>query len=69
MAGDFTTTLEWSGSVETGQHLSSLVPSNVSSELIIIEEKATLTVTVIANDLEQLREIVDGLLTLFSDQD
>jgi hypothetical protein len=69
MAGDFTTTLEWSGSVEVGQHLSSLVPSNVSSELTIIEQKATLTVTVIAEDLEQLREIVDGLLTLFSDQD
>lgn len=69
MAGDFTTTLEWSGSVETGQRLSSLVPSNVSSELIIIEEKATLTVTVIADDLEQLRKLVDELLTLFSDQD
>lgn len=69
MAESFTTTLEWNGSAEIGQRLASLVPGDVKSELVLSEEMATLIVNITADSLEQLRESVDFLLALFSDQD
>jgi hypothetical protein len=69
MAESFTTTLEWNGSAEIGQRLASLVPGDVKSELVLSEEMATLIVYITADSLEQLRESVDFLLALFSDQD
>ena len=69
MAESFTTTLEWNGSAEIGQRLASLVPGDVKSELVLSEEMATLIVYITADNLEQLRESVDFLLALFSDQD
>lgn len=70
MSEKFATTLEWRGSREIGQRLANLIPDGISNELI--EEnhsEVKLVVNVDAGSLEQLREIVDNLLTLFSDQD
>ena len=69
MAEEYTTTLKWHGSKEIGQRLANLVPEGIDYELIEEEELVTLVVNVDANSLENLREIVDDLLTLFSDED
>jgi hypothetical protein len=69
MAEEYTTTLKWHGSKEIGQRLANLVPEGIDYELIEEEEMVTLVVNVDANSLENLREIVDDLLTLFSDED
>tara|TARA_B100000925_G_C21788039_1_gene379266 strand:+ start:445 stop:657 length:213 start_codon:yes stop_codon:yes gene_type:complete len=69
MAEKFSTTLTWEGSSEIGRRLSSLVPVEIAHNLEENGGSAKLTITVEADDLENLREIVDSLLTTFSDQD
>lgn len=69
MPEEYTTTLKWHGSKEIGQRLANLVPDGIDYELIEEDGMVTLVVNVDANSLENLREIVDELLTLFSDED
>ncbi len=69
MDGSYSTTLEWSGSLEIGERLSSLVPANFEHELVKEGNSSRLTIKINANSLENLRTIVDDMLTLFSDQD
>ena len=69
MAEKFSTTLTWEGSSEIGRRLSALVPDDLAHELEENGDSSILTITVEADDLENLREIVDSLLTTFSDQD
>ena len=69
MAEKFSTTLTWEGNAEIGRRLSALVPVDITHNLEENGDSAKLTITVEADDLEDLREIVDSLLTTFSDQD
>lgn len=69
MAEKFSTTLTWEGDAEIGRRLSSLVPEDLIHELEENGNSSTLTITVESDSLESLREIVDSLLTTFSDQD
>lgn len=69
MAEKFSTTLTWEGDAEIGRRLSALVPDDLTHELEENGDSSILTITVEADDLENLREIVDSLLTTFSDQD
>lgn len=69
MAEEFSTTLTWEGNVEIGRRLSALVPNDLAYKLVEDGDFSILTITVEADDLENLREIVDSLLTTFSDQD
>ena len=69
MAENFSTTLTWEGSSEIGRRLSALVPDDLTYKFEEDGDSSILTITVEADDLENLREIVDSLLTTFSDQD
>lgn len=69
MAEKFSTTLTWEGDVEIGRRLSALVPDDLAHNLEENGDSSILTITVESDDLENLREIVDSLLTTFSDQD
>ena len=70
MSEKFATSLEWRGSMEIGQRLANLIPDGISNELIEENDsEVKLVINVDAESLEQLRENVDNLLTLFSDQD
>lgn len=69
MAEKFSTTLTWKGDVEIGRRLSALVPDNLVHKLEENGDSSILTINVESDDLENLREIVDSLLTTFSDQD
>ena len=69
MAEKFSTTLTWEGSSEIGRRLSSLIPDDLAYKFEEDGDSSILTITVEADDLENLREIVDSLLTTFSDQD
>lgn len=69
MAEKFSTTLTWKGDVEIGRRLAALVPDDLGHELEENGDSSTLTINVESDDLEELREIVDSLLTTFSDQD
>lgn len=69
MAEKFSTTLTWEGDVKIGRRLSALVPDGLVHELEENGDSSILTITVESEDLENLREIVDSLLTTFSDQD
>tara|TARA_B100001079_G_C15995231_1_gene333585 strand:+ start:292 stop:504 length:213 start_codon:yes stop_codon:yes gene_type:complete len=69
MAEKFSTTLTWEGNVEIGRRLSALVPDDLIYKFEEDGDSSILTITVEADDLENLREIVDSLLTTFSDQD
>jgi len=69
MAEEFSTTLSWEGDVEIGRRLSALVPDDLAYKFEEDGDSSILTITVEADDLESLREIVDSLLTTFSDQD
>ena len=69
MAEKFSTTLIWEGDAEIGRRLSALVPEDLIHELEENGNSSTLTITVESDSLESLREIVDSLLTTFSDQD
>ena len=69
MTEKFSTTLTWEGGVEIGRRLAALVPNNLVHELKESGDSSILTITVESDDLENLREIVDSLLTAFSDQD
>lgn len=76
MGEEFATVLEWRGSHEIGLRLAALIPdginSNLSQESIEQEEGASLyklEINVEADSLQELRQIVDDLLALFSDQD
>ena len=55
--------------MEIGKRLSLLIPEGFHYELLDEEEGCKLSIEVQANSLEELREIVDDLLTLFSDND
>ena len=46
-----------------------MVPNDLAYKLEEDGDFSILTITVEADDLENLREIVDSLLTTFSDQD
>jgi hypothetical protein len=69
MAESYSTTLEWSGSVEIGQRLADIVLVGADSELVVSDNMATLTIKVGAENLESLRENVDAVLALLSDHD
>jgi hypothetical protein len=69
MAESYSTTLEWSGSVEIGQRLADIVLVGADSELVVSDNMATLTIKVDAESLELLRESVDAVLALLSDHD
>ena len=69
MAEKFSTTLTWEGDVEIGRSLAAIVPDDLVHELEENGDSSTLTINVESDDLENLREIVDSLLTTFSDQD
>ena len=69
MAEKFSTTLAWEGDVEIGRRLATLVPDDLVHELEENGDSSILTITVESDDLENLRAIVDSLLTTFSDQD
>ncbi|MBT3656845.1 MAG: hypothetical protein GWP21_01380 [Euryarchaeota archaeon] len=76
MGEEFATVLEWRGSQEIGLRLAALIPdgisSNLSQESIEQEGGASLyklEINVEADSLQELRQIVDDLLALFSDQD
>ena len=69
MAEKFSTTLTWEGDVEIGRRLAALVPNDLAHILEENGDFSTLTITIQSDDLENLREIVDSLLTTFSDQD
>lgn len=69
MDENYSTSLEWRGAMEIGKRLSLLIPEGFHYELLDEEEGCKLSIEVQANSLEELREIVDDLLTLFSDND
>jgi len=69
MAENFSTTLTWEGSSEIGRRLAALVPDGLAHNLKENGDSSILTIDVESDDLENLREIVDSLLTTFSDQD
>ena len=76
MGEEFATVLEWRGSQEIGLRLAALIPDGISSNLSqesVSEEGASpsykLEINVEADSLQELRQIVDDLLALFSDQD
>ena len=69
MADKCSTTLEWRGSKEIGARLSKLIPDGFDYELTEESGESILVVNVTADSLETLREDVDKLLTIFSDQD
>ena len=70
MSEKFATTLEWRGALEIGQRLATLIPDGISNELVKENNsEVKLVISVEAASLENLRKIVDELLTLFSDQD
>tara|TARA_B110001454_G_C12520649_1_gene350901 strand:- start:362 stop:574 length:213 start_codon:yes stop_codon:yes gene_type:complete len=69
MAESYSTTLEWNGSVEVGRRLADIALVGVDSELVVIDNQATLTIHVDAESLELLRESVDAVLALLSDHD
>ena len=76
MGEEFATVLEWRGPQEIGLRLAALIPdgisSNLSQESIEQEGGASLyklEINVEADSLQELRQIVDDLLALFSDQD
>ena len=72
----FATVLEWRGPHEIGLRLAALIPEEIGSNLSqesVGEEGAApsykLEINVEADSLQELRQIVDDLLALFSDQD
>ena len=69
MAGSYSTSLEWKGSIEIGKRLAELIPQGIDFELVDEGQSAKLVVNVVSNNLEALRISVDSLLALFSDQD
>jgi hypothetical protein len=69
MAESYSTTLEWNGSVEVGRRLAGIALDGADSELVVIDNRATLTIHVNAESLELLRENVDAVLALLSDHD
>ena len=69
MAEKFSTTLTWEGHVDIGRRLAALVPNDLAHILEENGDSSILTITIESDDLENLREIVDSLLTTFSDQD
>ena len=69
MGEKFSTTLTWEGDVEIGRRLAALVPDDLVHNLEESGDSSILTITVESDDLENIRAIVDSLLTTFSDQD
>ena len=69
MAESYSTTLEWNGSAEVGRRLAGIALVGADSELVVIDNQATLTIHVDAESLELLRESVDAVLALLSDHD
>ena len=69
MAESYSTALEWKGSVEVGRRLAGIALAGAYSELIVIDNQATLTINVDAESLELLRENDDAILALLSDHD
>ena len=69
MTDTFETTLEWTGEEKIGRRLDSLIPDGFQSEITQIDDGVKLSIQIKADNLEELRQIVDELLTLFSDQD
>jgi hypothetical protein len=69
MAEGYSTTLEWHGSVEIGRRLAGIALVGADSELVVMDNLATLTIRVDAESLELLRESVDAILALLADHD
>ena len=69
MTDTFETTLEWTGKEKIGRRLDNLIPDGFQSEITQIDDGVKLSIQIKADNLEELRRIVDELLTLFSDQD
>ena len=69
MAEAHSTDIDWTGSVEIGKQLSDSIPEGLASELKIKGEKATLSVSIKSETLEQLRSVVDKVLSLFGQEE
>ena len=69
MTDSFETTLEWTGEEKIGRRLDTLIPDGFQSEITQLDDGVKLSIQIKAGNLEELRQIVDELLTLFSDQD
>lgn len=69
MTDSFETTLEWTGEEKIGRRLDTLIPDGFQSEITQFDDGVKLSIQIKADNLEELRQIVDELLTLFSDQD
>ena len=69
MTDSFETTLEWTGEEKIGRRLGTLIPDGFQSEITQLDDGVKLSIQIKADNLEELRRIVDELLTLFSDQD
>ena len=69
MTDSFETTLEWTGEEKIGRRLDTLIPDGFQSEITQLGDGVKLSIQIKADNLEELRRIVDELLTLFSDQD
>ena len=69
MTDVFETTLEWTGEEKIGRRLDTLIPDGFQSEITQLGDGVKLSIQIKADNLEELRRIVDELLTLFSDQD
>ena len=69
MAETYSTDIDWTGSVEVGKRLSDSIPGGLASELKIEGEKATLSISIKSETLEQLRSVVDKVLALFGQEE
>ncbi|GEM_PF-2018911 len=69
MAENYSTQLTWEGESHICERLVKLIPKDIEFSVENKESISTLTIEVKADSLENLRNIVDGLLADFSDQD
>ena len=65
MTDSFETTLEWTGEEKIGRRLDTLIPDGFQSEITQFDDGVKLSIQIKADNLEELRQIVDELLTLF----
>ncbi|MDP6864581.1 MAG: hypothetical protein QGG96_04125 [Candidatus Poseidoniaceae archaeon] len=67
MAEVHQTTIEWNGPVANGQMYADLVPKGIVTKLETNGDLASLSLTITADSMDELRALVDEILTLFSD--
>ena len=76
MGEEFATVLEWRGPHEIGLRLVNLIPDGIGCDLTEEDDgqsdttpMSKLVISIEADSIQELRQIVDDLLALFSDQD